>query len=231
MFSIVLIAFISLLSIFWFLSRRGQKAKFNVPGVPASDPKLGNLADMGKAGSLHQYLTKLHKKFGPVVSFYWGQERVVSTSSPQGFHEARRLFDRPVSLFMQFEPFLGSNSIMFANGEVAQYRRKNHYDAPLSPVAIRGHLFAIFQDVLRQKLAQWYSYGGKSIELHSEMIAIAVRSIIVAALGSSSLDEDEKNIEQAFNTCWYEMEMRVQGHPTDAEREEKLNKARSYFRQ
>jgi cytochrome P450 family 20 subfamily A len=229
MFSIVLLLIIFILSIIWLLFRRGSKQKFNVPGVSSSHPELGNLSDIGKAGSLHQYLTKLHQKFGPIVSFYWGKERVVSIASPEAFHETRRLFDRPVSLFAQFEPFIGANSIQFANGEVGKYRRKNHYDAALSPTELRAHFFDIFQQVLREKIVSWQSNDGKSIALHSEMLAMAIRSITLAAFGSSILVGDEKRIEQAYNTCWHEMEMRIQGHSMDANREIEFNKARNYF--
>ena len=231
MVSIVLVSIIFLLSIIWFFFRRNTKSKFNVPGVSSSDPELGNLGDIGAAGSLHQYLTKLHQEFGPVVSFYWGKERVVSTASPDAFHAARHLFDRPLSLFAQFEPLIGENSIQYANGDVGKYRRKNHYDAALSPTALRAHFFDIFQEVLREKLVSWQSNEGKSIALHSEMLAMAIRSITLAALGSLSLVGDEKRIEEAYNTCWHEMEMRIQGHPMDAERETEFNKARNYFHQ
>jgi cytochrome P450 family 20 subfamily A len=229
MFSIVLVSIIFILSIIWLLFRRDSKQKFNVPGVSSSHPELGNLGDIGEAGSLHQYLTKLHQKFGPVVSFYWGKERVISIASPEAFHETRRLFDRPVPLFAAFEPFIGANSIQYANGEVGRYRRKNHYDAALSPIALRAHFFDIFQEVLREKIVSWQSNEGKSIPLHSEMLAMAIRSITSAAFGSSILFGDEKRIEQAYNTCWHEMEMRIQGHSMDAKREVEFNKARNYF--
>jgi cytochrome P450 family 20 subfamily A len=229
MLAIVLVTVIFLLNISWLIFRRSSKQKLSVPGVTASDPELGNLADIGRAGSLHQYLTKLHKKFGPIASFYWGKRRVVSIASPETFHETRRLFDRPVPLFAAFEPLIGTNSIQYANGDVGRYRRKNHYDVALSPMALRGHFFDIFQRVLHEKLISWQSDEGKPIALHAEMLSLAVRSITLAAFGSSILFGDEKKIEQAYNTCWHEMEMRIQGQPMDSEREKKFNEARNYF--
>jgi cytochrome P450 family 20 subfamily A len=231
MFSLVLVSIILLLSIIWLIFRRDSKQKFHVPGVTASHPELGNLGDISQAGSLHQYLTKLHKKFGPIVSFYWGEKRVVSIASPEAFHETRRLFDRPRSLFAAFEPLMGANSIQYANGDVGKYRRKHHYDAALSPIALRGHFFDIFQDVLREKMVSWQSNAGKPIALHAEMLAVAIRSITLAAFGSSILFGDEKPIEEAYNTCWHEMEMRLQGQPMDSKRETEFNEALNYFHQ
>ncbi|CAF3317618.1 unnamed protein product [Rotaria socialis] len=110
MLAIIIAYVVVVLSIIiYFIIRHSSKEKFNVPGVNASDSKMGNLNDIGQAGSLHEYLTTLHKKFGPIVSFYWGQQRVVSIASPEAFHETRRLFDRPVSLFAQFDFLLNLN--------------------------------------------------------------------------------------------------------------------------
>ena len=37
---------------------------------------MGNLLDMGKAGSLHEYLMLLHEKYGSIVGFWWGKKYV-----------------------------------------------------------------------------------------------------------------------------------------------------------
>ena len=57
--------------------------------------RLGNLGDVGKAGSLHQFLLGLHKQFGPITSFWWGKQFAVSISSPDLFRQHQHLFDRP----------------------------------------------------------------------------------------------------------------------------------------
>lgn len=227
--SVVLLSIIFVLSIVWFLFFRNTKSKIDIPGVTASDPKFGNLGDVGKAGSLHQYLTSLHKKFGPIVSFYWDKQRVVSIASSEAFHETRRLFDRPVLLFSPFKPLMGDYSIQYANGDNGRYRRKNHYDAALSPTALRGHFFDLFQRVLRDKLALWQSTEGQPIALQAEMLALAIRSITSAAFGSSIAFGDEKDIEEAYNICWHEMELRIQGQLPDAKREAEFNKYKNYF--
>ncbi|CAF4337683.1 unnamed protein product, partial [Rotaria sp. Silwood2] len=229
MLSIILISIIFVLNIVWFLYRRSSKQKFDIPGVDASDPEKGNLEDIGQAGSLHQYLTKLHKKFGPIVSFYWGKQRVVSIASPEAFHDTRRLFDRPVCLFAPFEPLMGANSIQYANGDVGRYRRKNHYDAALSPMALRTHFFDIFQRVLSERMTAWQSIEEKPIRLHAEMLSVAIQSITLAAFGLLLSVDDGYRIEQAYNTCWHEMEMRIQGQAINSKREIEFNEARNFL--
>ena len=55
----------------------------------------GNLADLAKAGSLHEFLMELHKTFGPIASFWMGQKLTVSIASPELFKEHSHVFDRP----------------------------------------------------------------------------------------------------------------------------------------
>ena len=56
---------------------------------------MGNLGDMGKAGSFHKYLMLLHEKFGAIGGFWWSKKYVVSLASPEYWKEVQPLFDRP----------------------------------------------------------------------------------------------------------------------------------------
>ena len=232
MLSFALVSIVFVLSLIWFVfhRRRQSNGATKIPGIAASHPERGNLDDIGRAGSLHQFLTQLHRQFGPVASFHWGELPVVSIASPSAFQDTRRLFDRPVPLFAAFEPLIGAHSIQYANGDDGRYRRKNHYDAALSPVALRDHFFDIFQSVLREKLLGWRTNDGQQpIGLHAEMCSMAIRSITLTAFGASAAFHDEKRIEHAYNTCWHEMEMRIQGQPVDVQRALEFDQARAYF--
>jgi len=44
---------------------------------------MGNFLDMGKAGSVHEYLMLLHEKYGSIAGFWWGKKYVVSLASPE----------------------------------------------------------------------------------------------------------------------------------------------------
>ena len=57
--------------------------------------RLGDIGELNKTGSLHQYLAHLHDEGRtPVTSFWWGKEQVVSICSPQAFKDTVKLTDR-----------------------------------------------------------------------------------------------------------------------------------------
>lgn len=55
----------------------------------------GNFADIRQAGSLHEFLVKLHQDYGPIAGFWWGQKFVVSTADPEIFQTQINLFNKP----------------------------------------------------------------------------------------------------------------------------------------
>ena len=57
---------------------------------------IGDMGELKKCGSLHQYLMHLHENGEvPVTSFWWAKLHVVSVCSPQAFKELVGLVDRP----------------------------------------------------------------------------------------------------------------------------------------
>ena len=57
---------------------------------------IGDLGELSKHGSLHQYLLHLHVNGEvPVTSFWWGKTHIVSVCSPQAFKELVGLVHRP----------------------------------------------------------------------------------------------------------------------------------------
>ena len=62
----------------------------------------GNFEDMQDAGSLHEFLVNLHDEYGPLASFWWGTNLVVSLASPEMFDEVKALFDRPSTVYIIF---------------------------------------------------------------------------------------------------------------------------------
>lgn len=55
----------------------------------------GNISDLLAAGSLHEYLMDLHARHGPLASFWFGEQVVVSAASPELFGELSSSFNRP----------------------------------------------------------------------------------------------------------------------------------------
>lgn len=62
----------------------------------------GNISDIERAGSLHQYLCKLHKDYGNVAAFKYGQSLVVSVSNPKHFVPRLQICDIPGMTFQIF---------------------------------------------------------------------------------------------------------------------------------
>jgi len=52
----------------------------------------GNIPDIQSAGSIIEFLDKLHGEFGPIASFWMEKEFTVSIASPQLFKEVSHLF-------------------------------------------------------------------------------------------------------------------------------------------
>ena len=56
----------------------------------------GDLAELGKHGSLYEYQLHLHQNGRqPIAMFWWGQQRVVSICSTELFKNISKLTNRP----------------------------------------------------------------------------------------------------------------------------------------
>ena len=55
----------------------------------------GNSSEIAAAGSLHAFLQVLHKRFGPIASFWWKKMYTVSIASAELFEEQKDIFNRP----------------------------------------------------------------------------------------------------------------------------------------
>ena len=55
----------------------------------------GNLDDFVSAGSIYQYLTLLHQKYGEVVHYRIFNKHFVSTYTPEGYKDLIKLFNKP----------------------------------------------------------------------------------------------------------------------------------------
>ena len=73
---------------------------------------------------MHQFLLKLHDKYGPVASFWYGTQYCISVGNAEIMKQVKHLFDRPAALFEMVEPMIGKSSIQFANGEDGKRRHK-----------------------------------------------------------------------------------------------------------
>lgn len=231
-----------------FAPTERNNAKLRIPGPAPSDDELGNLGDLAEAGSLHEYLARLHAQYGPVVAFRWGKNRVVSTASPEAWKPLSPLFDRPIGLFALFEPLIGRKSIQYANGKDGKARRKNYIDPAFNHAAL-GDALSSLHLIAGKAVQRWgekmraESGGGKQVKivLQKECSRIALEAIILTAFGRLPDEEEIQKIGQAYEVCWHEMETRLggsfpdKGDPRDKEYSENLDYlrklAQSYYKE
>jgi len=58
--------------------------------------RMGDLIEVQKHGSLHEYLLRLHQNgHQPIAAFWWGQQRVVSICSPDLIKDTIKLTNKP----------------------------------------------------------------------------------------------------------------------------------------
>lgn len=193
----------------------GSKRITTIPGPDPTTKEDGNLADIARAGSLHEYLIDLHKQYGDITAFWMGQEFVVSICSPELFKQHSAVFDRPVSLFKLFEPFLGEKSIQFANKGDGRSRRKQ-YDQVFNP----SHLVQYYsglQEVSDNLVKKWTSLPKDDhVALAQYMSALALKMALVSLFGSHAWsDEEILEIRHNYDIAWSELERRLADFPEE----------------
>uniref|UniRef100_A0A1I8FSC8 Cytochrome P450 n=1 Tax=Macrostomum lignano TaxID=282301 RepID=A0A1I8FSC8_9PLAT len=173
--------------------------------------------NIGKAGSLHEFLCNLHAEHGPLAGFYFGQQFVVSLASSELMRQTVRLFDKPPELFKLFEPLIGPKSIQYANGLDGRTRR-NTFDRAFSHEAV-GRTFPVLDecaDELIEKLRAMAAKGER-IPLSRFCIGLAIKAILRVTVepDSASLpDEQVAQLKSCYDLAWNEMETRLtQGEP------------------
>ncbi|KAK3588054.1 hypothetical protein CHS0354_012100 [Potamilus streckersoni] len=204
----------------------GSSKPTSIPGLEPTTKEDGNLADISRAGSLHEFLTDLHKKFGDVVSFWMGQKFVVSIASPELFKEHQGVFDRPSELFKLFEPMIGPKCIQYANGSDGRSRR-TLYDKALSHDANRNY-YQSFQEVANELANKWLTLTKEeNVPLSMYMSAFSLKAVLITLFGKN-IKDDKKILEfrRKYDVCWTEMERRLVESP-DAKREKVLEDALS----
>lgn len=135
------------------------------PALPAGNAPLGHLPEIGAAGSLHQYLTRLHARYGSAASFMWGEQRVVTLTCAE-WPCVQQLFDRPAVLFELFAPLIGRSSLQFKNADVARARRRIYSPCfrGVKLAALAHHLQASAQHLV--DVWELAAAAGAAVDLH-----------------------------------------------------------------
>lgn len=99
----------------------------SIPGPLVIDAKEGNLLEISKLdGSLHRYLSQIHKQYGRIVAFFMGKQLVVSLSSYDLVLEHINAFNsEPGRLFQLYEAIVPRH-YGNATGRVTSSKTKNN---------------------------------------------------------------------------------------------------------
>ncbi|XP_062570148.1 cytochrome P450 20A1-like [Saccostrea cucullata] len=194
----------------------GSRRVTSIPGPEPTTKEDGNLSDIARAGSLHEYLLELHKQYGDITAFWMGQELVISICSPELFKQHAAVFDRPPSLFELFKPLIGEKSIQYANKAEGRRRRKC-YDSVLAHDYLH-HYYPAIQEISDNLVKKWSSIAkDEHIPLAQYMIGFALKLGLVNLFGSKAWsDEQILEFSHQYEIAWQEMERRLtEGFPED----------------
>jgi len=184
-----------LLGLVWLYNKRSisisaPESCKTVPTLSYSDPVLGNLPDIHKAGSFPAFLVSLHSKLGPIAGFLMGDTFTVSLGKAKYLKITERMFDRHPNLFMLIEPLVSSKSIQYANGD----RGKELYREFSRAFNQSTNSFVMTKvvEVTKQEVANF----PKEMDLHSQMMKLAIAIITRTHFGYYF--ENEDNLERLF---------------------------------
>ncbi|XP_066927699.1 cytochrome P450 20A1-like [Clytia hemisphaerica] len=217
----ILLLIFTLVYLWW--NERNQ-GKLSIPGLSSKHEIYGNLKQITKDGGLHQFLLDHHKKFGPMFSFYWGKELVVSLASPYAWKDTQTLFDRPANQFELFKPLVGVYSIQYMNTPVGQKHRKI-LDRHFSFTAI-GLYFQTFTTIANELVTRWSKVPkDEMVPLRQHMLAVAIKSIIRTSFGEDYFKSNKEilELEAAYDVCWEEMERRLDGNMPEPDSDRQKN--------
>ncbi|CAG5120895.1 unnamed protein product [Candidula unifasciata] len=208
-FAIFAVTFLTVLlvAIIWLYP--SSKRVTTIPGLDPSTKEDGNLSDIARAGSLHEFLQETHTTYGPITGFWWGQTYVVSIASPQLFKQHSAVFDRPVELFKIFEPLIGPQSIQYTNGTDGRTRRQ-HYDRAFAHEKFPMY-YEKFQKVAHSIEKTWLEKTSEDhIPLSEHMFTYAIKAALLTLLGESFSDDKlVLSFRNAYDKAWSEMEHRL----------------------
>ena len=159
----------------------------DVPGLKKSDPILGNLPDIFKAGDLPRFLKQLHAEFGPIAS-YWHQDVfTVSLGDPKYFRITEKMFDRHSAMFEFALPLISWKSMQFLNGEFG----RNRFKFMAQPFAFSGceNVLEKINAIVKEDISKWDVT--KTIPLHEKLMEIAINIITKTNFGCHF--QEEKN--------------------------------------
>nr|XP_006821880.1 PREDICTED: cytochrome P450 20A1-like [Saccoglossus kowalevskii] len=192
---IAVVLLVVVIAVFYLGTLFGSKQEqvlARIPGMNPTNSEDGNMPDITVAGSLHEFLVKLHTKYGHVATFWYGKTHVISLASAKAFKDTNKLFDRPAVLFNFVKPLIGPDSIQYANEEDGK-RRRHDYDQSFSYDAIKNY-YSKFYEATDAVVAKIESLSSdEHINITEHMSLLVLKALSHATYGDFFKD-DEKAI-------------------------------------
>jgi len=229
----IFILILTFLILVWILvkdKKKSNKKGGNVPGPTPTDLQEGNLVDIRNAGSLHEYLDKLHRQWGPIVSFWIGKNNVVSIASAEMFKQHQQVFDRPVALFEMQAILIGPNSIQLKNGAEGRQLHKM-LSRPFAFNECKKY-YAGFLEIGKQLLDKLEALPASTpVPIWENMTVVAITGLLQAAFGHR-LNDDKIALElnRNYEIAWHKIESFFKKSKGDEFNDEEIKNALSWYR-
>jgi len=78
----------------WYSEPNGMQHYCHVVVMCNDCCREGHIPDIIACGSLHEFLCKAHKQYGPIISFWLGPKMFISLGSAELFAQQANVFDR-----------------------------------------------------------------------------------------------------------------------------------------
>uniref|UniRef100_A0A3P9JGZ1 Cytochrome P450 20A1 n=1 Tax=Oryzias latipes TaxID=8090 RepID=A0A3P9JGZ1_ORYLA len=160
-----------------------------VPGLFPTDEKDGNLQDIVDRGSLHEFLVGLHEQFGPVASFWFGRQPVVSLGSVDPLRQHINPNHTTDSFETMLKSLLGYQAGA-GGGANESVMRKKLYESAINN-ALKNSFPAVLK-VAEELVDKWSSVPeDQHIPLCAHLLGLALKTVTQLALGERFKDDAE----------------------------------------
>lgn len=185
------------------------KKPTTVPGPEFDSYLEGHMPDIIACGSLHEFLCKAHKQYGPIISVWLGPKMFISLGSAELFAQQANVFDRSCELFASFSPLIGTTSIQVTNGSEGR-RRHAMYSKCFTPSAIRRY-YDVYNQLAEKVVDKWLKTPqDEQIPLMKHMFDFTIHAILAAVYGC---DDHHRisSVHDSYKICFAEMDRQFKG--------------------
>lgn len=172
-----------------------------VPGLNPTDDKEGNLQDIVNQGSLHDFLVGLHQDFGPVASYWFGRQPVVSLGALKQLQQHINPNHSTDSFETMLKSLLGYKSGL-GGGALEAVLRKKVYQGAIDRTLEKN--FQLVLQLVDQLVDKWSSFPeSQHIPLCAHLLGLAMKTVGQLALGETfSQDAQVISLRKNHDAIW-----------------------------